>query len=53
MNKLGWHRKYEIIVIDREKFRYNFFNKINKTNLKYEKRKENNFGFSRRHWSLE
>ena len=25
MNKFGWHRKYELIVVDKEKFRYNPF----------------------------
>ncbi|MCK4454491.1 hypothetical protein KAU51_04115 [Candidatus Parcubacteria bacterium] len=27
MNRFGWHRKYEIIVIDKEKFKFNIFDK--------------------------
>ena len=25
MNKLGWHRKYEILIIDKEKIKREFF----------------------------
>jgi len=33
MNKFGWHRKYEIIVIDKNRLIHNFYNKKYVSNL--------------------